>query len=241
MRDALPLPKLVVFDLACIVANHANAVFNGMGTALRTYGMRPDRDACMASLGLSPDKAVEAALQLVWPEHPGGDDWMLNVQRAYEKEVRRFFKYSPSLEAMPGAKKAMRLLRDCGIHVAVVSDFDGETLGTVTDRLGWGLWESADVVFPCDAEGASGRKAGLVIRAMAYCGLTDGQEVVFVGTTPQDIAVSMEAGCARVFVVDMGASTFSDEALAGADARFSFPDEMVHQFMPRAASDLNPC
>lgn len=219
---------LVVFDLAGMVVNHANAVYAGISAAFGAYGFKVDREVATRALGLTCEQGVRAVLRELHPHRGFDDEQVDRICASYRKELTRFFRFSPSLAPMPGFLATVRRLRSSGTRIAVCSDLDCTTLELVMERMGWNGSELFDAIGCSEAGTSVGTKADLITHLMVQSGAKDGRNTVYVGTTPGDVAAGRQANCSKVFLVDVGLSAFRDVEMDAADAVLGFADELVH-------------
>ena len=218
----------VVFDLAGMVVNHANAVYVGISAAFRVYGFKVDREVATQALGVSCEQGVRVVLRELHPHREFDQEEVDRISTSYRKELTRFFRFSPGLAPMPGFLTAVSRLRSRGARIAVCSDLDCTTLDLVMERLGWRDCELFDAVGCSDVGASAGTKADLIAHLMVQSGAKDGRDTVYVGTTPGDVAAGRQANCAKVFLLDVGLSAFRDVEMDAADAVLGFADELVH-------------
>lgn len=217
---------LVVFDLAGLVVNHANAVYAGITSAFRSHGLSIDRETASSALGLSCEQAIAAVLRQTGSTEPMDEVGFQRLSESYRKELKRFFQFSPALSPMPGVLRTMARMRSEGLRVGLCSDLDCNVMDLVLDRIGWKGAGHVDAMVCSDSEGSSGTKAGLIAQLMVECGEQNGGRTVYVGVTPGDVAAGRQANCAKVFVADVGVAAFRAGDFEEADGVMEFVDEL---------------
>jgi len=216
---------LVVLDLAGLVVNHANAVYAGISSAFRAHGRSIDRETASFALGHSCEHAVAQVLRQTGSTEPVDEAQLHRLSQSYQKELKRFFQFSPALAAMPGALRTMANMRSEGMQIGICSDLECTAMELVLDRLGWKDTGHVDAMV-CSSFGSSETKASLIAQLMVECGERDGGRTVYVGVTPGDVAAGRQANCAQVFAVDVGVAAFQEGQFAEADGVMEFVDEL---------------
>jgi len=197
---------LVVFDMAGTTVHDGDAVHACLQAALGASGIRVDREAINAVMGLPKPVAIR---RLVEADAPGGEASDRLVEALHDDFVRRMlghYRSDPSVREVDGALQVFRELRAGGIKVALDTGFDRQIVDVILKRLGWG--EGVVDVTVASDEVARGRPhPDLVWRAMLLTGVSDARRVAKVGDTPADLQEGQAAGCGLVVGVTEGSHT----------------------------------
>lgn len=151
-------------------------------------------------------------------------DWLYRRQRTL------FF---DGCELRPGCIETLSVIRDEGIHVAIVSNIDDDYLLPMVEKVGLDhvldAWTSSEEAGSCKPDGAifdySMQKAGV-----------SAEEAFFVGdSSVHDIAGARRAGMQTVLIREAGQSAPGTEDREGAEAHFVI--EELAELLPIVLSD----
>jgi phosphonatase-like hydrolase len=200
---------LVVFDMAGTTVHDGDAVHACLQAALGAAGIRVDRQAINAVMGLPKPRAIRALAQA---DAQGAEVSDRLVELLHQDFVRRMlghYRCDPSVREVAGARQVFEELRSRGIKVALDTGFNRQIVDVILARLGWGE-RLVDATVASD-EVARGRPhPDLVWRAMELTGVTDRSHVAKVGDTPADLQEGFAAGCGLIVGVTEG-SHVADE------------------------------
>jgi phosphonatase-like hydrolase len=211
-------PQLVVFDVAGTTVFDGDIVIDAVDDALKGHGVRVDRDAIRALMGVPKPVAIRTLLE---PHAQYGDDVEArtrDVHAAFLERVIDRYRNASGVREMDGAGALFAALQARGIKVALDTGFSRPILAVLLDRLGWTTPAAIDCSVTSD-EVAHGRPAAdLIQRAMQLTGVIDPRAVVKVGDTPADIASGRAAACGLVVGVSYGTHSRAELEGHGPDA-----------------------
>ena len=136
----------------------------------------------------------------------------------YEKE------FSGKIQPFPGVKELIRLFRDQGLKLSIVTSGKKKDLQKVLSLLD--MEEDLDAIVTSDDVEHSKPDPDLVLAGQKKLGLSSG-EILMLGDTPYDIQA---AQAASVRTVAFRCGGWSDEALASALKIYDHPDDLVQNF-----------
>ena len=183
----MPLPALVVFDLAGTTVEDRGQVPTAFEAALAGGGVVVTADQVRAVRGASKRQAIAALVG----DGPDAGARAAVLYAAFTQRLREGYATSPP-RAIAGAAEAFAWLRARGTKVALSTGFDHDITGLLLDALGW----TSDVVdtVVCGDDVTLGRPAPfLIYRAMERTGVVDVRQVAAVGDTVLDLRAGANA------------------------------------------------
>lgn len=120
------------------------------------------------------------------------------AEREWARRLREKMPWDAvELEVMPGAREAVRRLKEAGLKVGVLAN---QPASAAEDLKRCGLWELLDGVWLSEAVGLAKPERAFFELAMRAWGMR-GEELVYVGDRPdQDVAAARKAGMRTVRV-----------------------------------------
>ncbi|WP_241387260.1 phosphonatase-like hydrolase [Rhodococcus sp. CH91] len=186
--------RLAVLDMAgTTVADDGLVVraFDEAATAVGLPGSGPERDDArryvLDTMGQSKIVVFRALF--------GSDERARVANEAFERAYERFVD-AGDVTAIPGAEKAITLLREANIAVALTTGFSRSTQDRLLAALGW--TDLADLALtPADA-GRGRPYPDMILTALLRTGTDDVREVAVVGDTAGDVLSGRRAGASVV-------------------------------------------
>lgn len=186
--------RLAVLDMAgTTVADDGLVVraFDEAATAVGLPGSGPERDDArryvLDTMGQSKIVVFRALF--------GSDERARVANEAFERAYERFVD-AGDVTAIPGAEKAIALLREANIAVALTTGFSRSTQDRLLAALGW--TDLADLALtPADA-GRGRPYPDMILTALLRTGTDDVREVAVVGDTAGDVLSGRRAGASVV-------------------------------------------
>ncbi len=190
--------ELVVCDMAGTTVRDAGQVPRAFTSALAAHDITVTPQAINSLRGASKRQAI---LNLI----PEGGDRQAKSEQVYATFVQHLAQvFKGTVEAVPGARETIDILRNRGIRVALNTGFDRETTDLLLDALHWREGVVDAVV--CGDEVALGRPAPyMIFRCMEATGVVDVRRVANAGDTVLDLQAGYNAGVALNIGVLSGA------------------------------------
>ena len=208
--------QLVVFDVAGTTVFDGDIVIDAIDEALGLTGVRVDRNAIRALMGVPKPVAIRSLL--VRYQADASEAAVGRVHEAFLARVLDRYRSASGVREMDGAAAVFAALHERGIKVALDTGFSRPILDVLLHRLGWTVPGVIDCTVTSD-EVAHGRPAGdLIWRAMQITHVADPLAVVKVGDTPADIASGRAAGCGAVVGVACGTHSRAELEQCGPNA-----------------------
>ncbi|MFC0675295.1 phosphonatase-like hydrolase [Brachybacterium hainanense] len=197
---ALPLPRLVVFDMAGTTIDDRDEVYRVLRAAVQREGARVDDATFQRWMGTEKRAAITNLL-----DAGGVDPGEELVDRAFAwflAELTRTYSEAPPVP-LPGVVEALAALRGAGIAVGLTTGFSRDIADLILDRMGWSIGEDGLVdAVVCGDEVPQGRPApDMILRVMQQTGITDATQVLSAGDTAVDVASARAAGVLAVGVL----------------------------------------
>jgi phosphonatase-like hydrolase len=201
-KARVTLFQLAVFDVAGTTVFDGDIVIDAIDEALGLTGLRVDRDAIRALMGVPKPMAIRTLLERHHAD--ASNETVGQVHEDFLARVLDRYRCAPVVREMDGASALFAALHERGIKVALDTGFSRPILDVLLHRLGWTTPGAIDCSVTSD-EVARGRPAAdLIWRAMQLTGVVDPRAVVKVGDTPADIESGHAAACGCVVGVAYG-------------------------------------
>lgn len=179
----MPIPRLVVFDMAGTTVEDGGQVPAAFTAALAAHGVVVTPDQISRVRGASKRQAIRAFVT--------DDAAAAQVYEVFRRELAGRYS-AEGVAAIAGADDAFAALRLRGIKVALTTGFDRDITSLLISVLSW---QAAVDTVVCGDDVARGRPApDLIQRAMAEVGVTDPSLVAAVGDTTLDLEAGAAAG-----------------------------------------------
>ena len=196
--------QLVVFDVAGTTVFDGDIVIDAVDDALKARGVRVERDAIRALMGVPKPVAIQTLLRQHGDRGDDAGTLAHDVHAVFLERVIERYRQASGVREIDGAAAVFAALHDHGIKVALDTGFSRPILDVLLDRLGWTTPDVIDCSVTSD-EVARGRPApDLIRRAMQLTRVADARVVVKVGDTPADIESGQAAACGYVVGVSYG-------------------------------------
>jgi phosphonatase-like hydrolase len=200
----IPLPELVVLDMAGTTIDDGQQVYRVLGETARAHGATPSEAEIARWHGASKHEALR---ELLTPRFgiPPSDAELRTVVADFQSRLSAAYADQPP-RPLPGVPEALAALREHGVKVALTTGFDRVIVESLISALGWQGDAVADTVV-CGSDVPAGRPAPyMIFRAMERLGVTDVARVLVAGDTPRDLEAGINSGAATVVGVLSGAS-----------------------------------
>jgi phosphonatase-like hydrolase len=200
----IPLPELVVLDMAGTTIDDGQQVYRVLGETARAHGATPSEAEISRWHGASKHEALR---ELLTPRFgiPPSDAELQTVVADFQSRLSAAYADQPP-RPLPGVPEALAALRDRGVKVALTTGFDRVIVESLISALGWEGDAVADTVV-CGSDVPAGRPAPyMIFRSMERLGVTDVARVLVAGDTPRDLEAGINSGAATVVGVLSGAS-----------------------------------
>jgi phosphoglycolate phosphatase len=185
--SAMPLPALVVFDLAGTTVADRGQVPAAFEAALAEHGVTVTPEQVGAVRGASKRQAIATLVG------DGADASMRSaaIYAAFTTQLRARYATDPP-RAIAGAPETFDWLRGRGVRVALGTGFDRDITAMLLAALGWAAGVVDAVV--CGDDVPLGRPAPfLIYRAMEQTDVVDVRRVAAVGDTALDLQAGANA------------------------------------------------
>jgi phosphonatase-like hydrolase len=198
--------ELVVFDMAGTTVHDGDAVNSCFRDSLTAAGLKVDRAAVAAVMGLPKREALRRLIERSSKREELADQ-LDAIHQDFVARMVHWYQTDPDVREVPGAATTFGKLRATGIKVALDSGFSRDIARVILDRLGWERQGLIDASVMSD-EVARGRPdPDMIHLLMARLGVRDSRKVAKVGDTPVDLAEGMAAHCGLVVGVTSGTHT----------------------------------
>lgn len=198
--------KLVVFDMAGTTVKDQNEVETCFVEAANKTYLPYDRENILSMMGWSKKRVFETLWAKALPDHPKEKLDEL-VDKSYLEFKHVLENHYRTAEVLPTEHclEVFRELKKRQIKIALTTGFYREVTNIILKRLGWdkclnenylGNTESIVDVSVASDEVEAGRPApDMILRTMAFLGITDSKDVINVGDTPSDLQAGKNADC----------------------------------------------
>lgn len=206
--------ELVVLALAGTTVVDDGLVEHAYERAMDRAGIATAAEDRVAALAFVRENIGRAKCD-VFAELASDDD---QAGRAVSEFEGAFFELAEreGLEAVPGAERTIRVLRESGVRVALTTGLTRRTMETILGALSWeGL---ADVVLCSDDVGRGRPYPDMALTALLRTGASCVDSMIVVGDTISDIESGLAAGAGVTVGVLTGWHDERALMLAGADA-----------------------
>jgi phosphonatase-like hydrolase len=200
----IPLPELVVLDMAGTTIDDGQQVYRVLGETARAHGAAPSEADIARWHGASKHEALR---ELLTPRFgiPPSDAELQTVVADFQSRLSAAYAEQPP-RPLPRVPEALAALRERGVKVALTTGFDRVIVESLISALGWEGDAVADTVV-CGSDVPAGRPAPyMIFRAMERLGVTDVARVLVAGDTPRDLEAGINSGAPTVVGVLSGAS-----------------------------------
>lgn len=207
-----PAITVACLDMAGTTVADEGTVLSAFDGAMETAGLRQGSagyeratDIVRATMGQSKIEVFRRIL--------GDDAKATAANQAFEEHYAAVVR-SGQVEPLPGAERALTVLRAGGVKVCLATGFSPATRDAVLDALGWhGLIDLA--LSPIDA-GRGRPWPDLPLTALLRLGGGSVAELAVAGDTASDIESGLRAGAGVVAGVLTGSGTRAEFEQAGA-------------------------
>jgi len=214
MPPEQPVPiDLVVLDMAGTTIVDDGLVERAFIAALDETGFADGPDERVRAIELVRASAGQPRIE-VFTELLGSTSHAAITNRAFEEAYDRFAT-DGLIAPIPGAREAIRDLRDAGVAVALATGFASYTQQSILETLGWE--DAADIALsPADARGRGRPHPDLNLVALMTLRTASVRSMAVVGDAVSDMQSGVRAGAGMIVGVLSGAHDESRLRAAGA-------------------------
>jgi HAD superfamily hydrolase (TIGR01509 family) len=209
--------RAVILDIDGTLLDSNDAHADAWVDVGREMGYRIDWEHARRLIGKGGDKVLPELTGLQEDE-PDGEK--LTARRG---EIFRS-RYVAALRPTPGARELLERLRDEGLKRVVATSASADDLQSLLEATG-----AADLIQESVSSGDADRSKpdpDIVLAAVEATGYPPG-EIVMIGDTPYDVEAARKAG---VDIIAVRCGGWREEELAGADAVYADPAELLERF-----------
>lgn len=197
-----PERGLVVLDMAGTTIAATDQVPAAMVAAFARAGLRLEPSDVAGLRGLSKREAIHHCARRLAPGPASVEALADAIFAEFRTDLAR--RYDAGVDEIPGARAALRQLREARWAIALTTGFDRSLADLLLARLGWTNGIVDAVVTADDVE--RGRPSpDLILEAMRRTGTRSARNVVVVGDTTADLDAAANAGVASAVAVLTGA------------------------------------
>lgn len=201
--------KLVVFDIAGTTVEDPDGVGGCLKAALTAADVPWTHDDVNGIMGIPKPVAISQLIEIA-SGIPADPSFVSEIHEDFRARMIEFYRTSPEIKEVEGARKTFQILQGQGITVALDTGFDRQIVDVLLARLGWNEGV-LDATVTSD-EVANGRPhPDMIYRAMELTGVTSADDVAKVGDTPSDLLEGTAAKCR--FVIGVTEGTHSEAQL----------------------------
>lgn len=198
--------ELVVFDMAGTTVAEGGAVYRCLRDTLKHAGLDVSPEAVREVKGRAKDEALRLLVERAGDGHKLLER-LPELHRDFVARICDFYRTSPEVQEMPGARETFRRLRAAGVMIALNTGFSRDIVDSLLERIGWTEGDLIDATVTSD-EVAQGRPHPDMIRSLMHkLNISDPRRIAKVGDTPVDLLEGKNAGCGLTIGVTKGSST----------------------------------
>ncbi len=201
--------ELAVFDMAGTTVSEGGTVYAALGETLAAHGLQVSDEAIAAVRGTDKREALRKLI-----EQSGRESRFMHLLPAiyndFTTRLVDFYRFSPAVAEMNGARETFIRLREQGIKIAINTGFSRNIAQILIDRLGWERDGLIDASVTSD-EVERGRPYPFMISSlMLRLRVDNSMMVAKIGDAPADLLEGKNACVGLNVGVLFGSSTFDE-------------------------------
>lgn len=193
--------ELVVLDMAGTTVRDDGLVEQSFDSALDAAAVRVGTAERQRAHRYVWETMGQSKIEVFDALFPGEPDRARRANAVFERRYDELMAHS--CEAIDGAEKAMRSLRDAGVRVCLTTGFARGTRERLLERLGWR--HLVDLVVGSEDAGRGRPHPDMIQTAARHFGVVDPRRVAVAGDTGYDVLAGIRSGASVVAGVLTGA------------------------------------
>ena len=192
---------LVVLDMAGTTVRDDGLVERSFDSALDAAAVRAGSAEHQRAQRYVWETMGQSKIEVFDALFPGEPDRARHANAVFERRYEELM--ADRCDAIDGAEKAMRSLRDTGVRVCLTTGFARGTREALLERLGWR--DLVDLVVGPEEAGRGRPHPDMVLTAARHFGVVDPRRVAVAGDTGYDVLAGVRSGASVVAGVLTGA------------------------------------
>ena len=216
--------QLVVLDMAGTTVSDTFSVHDSMINAFQDHKLIIDRK--LASNVLAVPKPV--GINTILVNHFQIIDELLieKIHNSFKFHMNSYYRDNEAVSETKNTGKFFTYLKDRKIKIVLDTGFSKETADLIIDRL---QWHSVIDGLVCSDDPSIGRpKPDMIFIAMEMVGVSEINNVIKVGDTPNDMLQGKNANCKWTIGVNSGAFSSEELRMSGADLIVDYPYQIIN-------------
>jgi len=219
--------QLVVLDMAGTTVSDTFSVHDSMIKAFQEHDLIIDRK--LASNVLAVPKPI--GINIILTNHFQIVDEQLieKIHNSFKFHMNSYYRDNEAVSETKNTGLFFTYLKERNIKIVLDTGFSKETAELIVERLNWiGIIDG----LVCSDDISIGRpKPDMIFIAMEMVGVTDVNNVIKVGDTPNDMLQGKNANCQWTIGVNSGAFSIEDLKNSGADLVLDYPYQIINSYI----------
>lgn len=155
------------------------------------------------------------------------DDLLIEkIHNSFKFHMNSYYRDNEAVSETKNTGKFFTYLKERDIKIVLDTGFSQETADLIIDRL---QWHSVIDGLVCSDDPSIGRpKPDMIFIAMEMVGVSEINNVIKVGDTPNDMLQGKNANCKWTIGVNSGAFSSEELRMSGADLIVDYPYQIIN-------------
>lgn len=151
------------------------------------------------------------------------------IHNSFKFHMNSYYRDNEAVSETKNTGLFFTYLKERNIKIVLDTGFSKETAELIVERLNWiGIIDG----LVCSDDISIGRpKPDMIFIAMEMVGVTDVNNVIKVGDTPNDMLQGKNANCQWTIGVNSGAFSIEDLKNSGADLVLDYPYQIINSYI----------
>ena len=216
--------QLVVLDMAGTTVDDTFSVHNEMIKAFKDYGFEINREIASHVLAIPKPIGIHAILTTIF--NVNNSELESQIHDSFLFHMNAYYRDSEMVKETKYTSIFFHFLKERNIKIVLDTGFSKETAELIVERLNWNTLIDGLV---CSDDISIGRpKPDMIFIAMEMVGVSEINNVIKVGDTPNDMLQGKNAKCKWTIGVNSGAFSSEELRISGADLIIDYPYQLIN-------------